>query len=557
MMKKYISALIIALAVGVLFSFMYNFGLYETWQLRLSDMLYAERPVLDDIVIIAIDDKSLQEIGRWPWPREEYIKLVPKLEQSKVVGIDIAFFEEEENDYKLASELRKLNAVLPVQYDFEKNTVLKPVDTYYGIDTGFVNIINDADGIVRDTYLLIDDIEVHKSFAFTVYEKFRGKEIEPDFDKIIINYAGKPGSFTLYSFSDAVAQDIDFADKIVLIGATAPSLHDEFFTPISEGKAMSGVEINANIIQTLITKNYIARQSASSTIVLIMVFSILAGLAMGFLKLRWSTIAIIALLAAYLFFALYMFDKNNIIMNIVYPFAVLLFTYVALTAFFYFSEQKERKKIHDLFGKYVSKDVADEIISKSKSGVVDLQGEEREISVLFADIRNFTPTAEKMKPHAVVNMLNTNFGKMTDAVLNNKGTLDKYMGDCVMALFGAPLKNEQHALDAVKAALEMKQAVKEIHKQKNVPKVGIGIGINSGEAVIGNMGSTKRAEYTAIGDTVNIASRLCSNSNAGQVIVSEQTFEKIKNKVKAKSLGHIKVKGKKKPVKVYEIIGLK
>ncbi|MBW3017039.1 CHASE2 domain-containing protein [Candidatus Woesearchaeota archaeon] len=169
MMKKYISALIIALAVGVLFSFMYNFGLYETWQLRLSDMLYAERPVLDDIVIIAIDDKSLQEIGRWPWPREEYIKLVPKLEQSKVVGIDIAFFEEEENDYKLASELRKLNAVLPVQYDFEKNTVLKPVDTYYGIDTGFVNIINDADGIVRDTYLLIDDIEVHKSFAFTVY----------------------------------------------------------------------------------------------------------------------------------------------------------------------------------------------------------------------------------------------------------------------------------------------------------------------------------------------------------------------------------------------------
>ncbi|MBW3017040.1 CHASE2 domain-containing protein, partial [Candidatus Woesearchaeota archaeon] len=161
--------------------------------------------------------------------------------------------------------------------------------------------------------------------------------MEPDFDKIIINYAGKPGSFTLYSFSDAVAQDIDFADKIVLIGATAPSLHDEFFTPISEGKAMSGVEINANIIQTLITKNYIARQSASSTIVLIMVFSILAGLAMGFLKLRWSTIAIIALLAAYLFFALYMFDKNNIIMNIVYPFAVLLFTYVALTAFFYFS----------------------------------------------------------------------------------------------------------------------------------------------------------------------------------------------------------------------------
>jgi len=560
MKNRFLSAIIIALIVGAIFSLLFSIGFYQHFQFKLSDMLYGEKNPLNNIVIIAIDDKSLQEIGRWPWPRSTYLKLLPKINESKVIGLDVAFFESEISDKKIGDALRKINTVIPVEYTkFEKGKgveILNPVKEYDNITTGFVNIITDGDGIVRTTPLVIDGVETHNSFALEIYNKFRNRNTSLGFNKLIINFIGGPGTFTTYSFVDVLEQDINFTNKIVLIGATSPGLHDEFFTPISVGKATSGVEINANILQTLITKDYLKRQSVLSTIIMIFIFSLIVGASIGLLRLRWATLISAVLFIVYLFFAIIIFDKANLIVNLIYPFAVIIFTYLSTTAYFYFTEQKERKKIHSLFGKYVSKDVVEEILSKSEKGIVDLKGEERNVTLLFADIRGFTRISEKMRPHKVVDMLNKYLGKMTDSIFKYKGTVDKYMGDCIMAMFGAPLKQKDHALNAIKAALDMQKTVAEVSKTRGVPKIKVGIGINSGEAVIGNMGSTKRVEYTAIGDTVNLASRLCSAAQGGQIIISEGTYKPVKDKIKVKALGKIKVKGKAKPVKIYQVLGL-
>ena len=267
------------------------------------------------------------------------------------------------------------------------------------------------------------------------------------------------------------------------------------------------------------------------------------------IRILFSSIITIAFIFLYLIIAILMFGRG-IILNIVYPVFSIIAVYGLTVIVKYTTEKSERKKVIETFGKYVSKEVVDEIL---KAGKIDLKGQQKEISVLFADIRGFTSLSEKLSPHEVVAMLNAYLGGMTDSVLKQKGTLDKYIGDCIMAVFNSPLKQPDHIIRAIKTALEMQKAVDKISKTKKVPTVQCGIGINAGEAVVGNIGSEKRVDYTAIGDAVNIASRLCSVAKGGQVIISEQTYHKVKDKIIAKKIGEVKLKGKEKLVVIYEV----
>jgi len=555
-MKTKVKNSIIAVSIVVVVLFvLFLGGFFESWQHSLSDSLFTKKDPLPSIVIIAIDDHSLQTIGRWPWDRGAYIPVFEKLGSAKVVGLDVAFFETQDKDIDstLGALIRKNNnTIIPQEFYFDKNTILKPAQGYENITTGFVNIFTDADSIARSTPLRYQNED---SFAYAIYKQYTQQQDLP-YETLTINYIGEPGSFTIIPFADVAHSTYNFTNKIVLIGATAPDLHDEAFVPTSNGKAMPGVEIHANTLQTLLTKRYLVDIPVIATIAIMILVSTLTLLLLIFTPLWLATLGTFALGAIYITLALVLFDTGYIL-NMVYPTLTALFSYISIVAVFYIYEYIERLRVKSIFGKYVSPDVAEHILKTTTKNEINLEGEERKVALLFADVRGFTSMSEKMKPREVVHMLNQYLGAMTASVFDNRGTLDKYMGDCIMAIFGAPIATKTQALDAVKCALEMQRMVREVSKNADVPKVGVGIGINFGEAIVGNMGSKERVEYTSIGDTVNVASRMCSEAEADEIILTEWTYKEVEKDVLAEYAGEVTVKGKSKPIKIYKVKGLK
>lgn len=570
-MNKLIFSLIVGVVVSIVVSLFLNFGVFEGWQLRLNDAFYTEKIPLDQVLILKIDDKSLQTIGRWPWDREVFIDLLNKLNDSKAIGFDIAFFEsyDKTTDRELAKVMSKLPIVIPsefTKYQTDNGVIigtelLEPIEEYNNITNGFVNIFSDFDGITRSLPLNIGGLKSKKSFSLLVAEKYRGKELNSNEIKsgneLLINF-GNPNSFNSISIIDFINSPdntlIDTKSKIVLIGATSPDLHDEYFVPTSNGKAMSGVEINANAIQTILTKNFLEKQSLFSSFMLIFILAILTAIIISFLDLKYS-IPVTILLIIVCFFVTVFYFERGIILNILYPIMSIILVSSISLLLNYGMERKEKKLIRELFSKYVSKDVADEIIKNHEK--IHLEGEEKKIVIMFADIRGFTSMSEKMRPIEVVRMLNTYLGEMTDVIFEYKGTLDKYIGDCAMAMFGAPVKLDDPLMASVKAALDIQKRMNDIRTTKDVPHVDVGIGLNYGFAVVGNIGSKVRLNYTAIGDSVNTASRMCSNATKDQIIVPEDFYNMVKDKVEAEKIGEIKVKGKEKPIVIYNIVGLK
>jgi adenylate cyclase len=213
--------------------------------------------------------------------------------------------------------------------------------------------------------------------------------------------------------------------------------------------------------------------------------------------------------------------------------------------------EDELRKVIQLFRRYVAPQVVDEILKSSGAETLDLSGELREVTVLFADIRNFTSIAEKMAPHEVVELLNTYLGEMTHVVFRYDGTVDKYIGDAIMAVFNAPMKQKNHARLAVTAAMRIQESVLKL--QSDNPNISVGIGINTGSAILGNVGTELHLDYTVIGDAVNIASRLCRDAKAGELLISQSTYEQVKDYVSATGLDTRMFKGKTEPVKVYNV----
>jgi len=219
-------------------------------------------------------------------------------------------------------------------------------------------------------------------------------------------------------------------------------------------------------------------------------------------------------------------------------------------------EDFEKKKLKQVFGRYVSPDILNQILENKTEDYLKIQ--RREVSVLFSDLRGFTSLSEKLSPEKVVSMLNEYFATMTEIILANKGTIDKFVGDEIMAVFGAPVYFENHAARASKAAVEMQQAHNKLKMRwiaMGYPGIELGIGINSGEVVMGNIGCEQRTDFTVIGDNVNIAARLCSNAKPGQILVTEDTYVHIKKKVRAEALQPLPVKGKAEPLTVYNVVG--
>ncbi len=344
-------------------------------------------------------------------------------------------------------------------------------------------------------------------------------------------------------------------DKIMFLGLAATGAHDQRPTPFSPLFPMVG-------FQTIITSNIIESNFlvpvADWVNFLLMIF---AGFIASFITVKFkavfSAILNILFICIYFYISLFLF-KSNYVISVFYPFLAVILSYIMITMYRFTGEEREKKIIRGTFQRYVSSQVVDVILDDPSK--IKLGGERKRLTVFFSDIRGFTSMSENMQPEEVVSILNEYLTEMIDIIFKYSGTLDKFIGDAVMAVWGAPVAQENHAELAVRAAWAMSEKVTEMRERwekEGKKQIGVGMGINTGDVVVGNMGSDQYADYTVIGDNVNLAARLEENAKGGQLIISESTYEEVKAFVEVKKLEPLKVKGKEKPLEVYEVTGIK
>lgn len=571
---------------------MFENSFQDTW-LRQNSMSLTNND--GRIVIIGIDDQSLAEYGGWPFSRRMHAELVDKLVKykAKVIAFDVIFSEQKEDaegrkaDKALIASLHKAkNVVLPCVCNFNTtdastingkvqiNNISYPFpalnDVVY---TGHINVFpDDYDGNVRKALTRINyNGKPIRSFAEQIYSLYEGNSkklvIAPidNFGRSYINFAGcnnnnSGNSFIRYSYCDVLDGKVpaeEFKDKIVLIGPYAQGLTDTYHVPVLKGKAMYGVEIHANIIQDYLQDSFKKDVPIVVNILLVILISIISLINLRkFSNLKYIISTIITI-AGYGMISEYVYIKGYIL-TLFYPILGFVLCQIAILAYHYIVQYVERRRVTSIFGRYVDKQIVNKLIEQGKGNLV-LGGEKRYVSVLFVDIRGFTPLSESAEPEKVVEILNEYLTLTSESIFKYNGTLDKFIGDATMAIYNAPLELEDHAYKAVQSALAMREGSAKLEErlfEKYGKQVKFGIGINTGYAIVGNIGSSSRMDYTAIGDTVNTSARLEANAKGGEIIISETTYQLIKDRVIVESLGKYKLKGKAEELPVYNVVGL-
>jgi adenylate cyclase len=349
-----------------------------------------------------------------------------------------------------------------------------------------------------------------------------------------------------------------FKDKVVFVGLTASGLLDVFETPVSTAVSgpMPGIQLHASMADSILANRFITPPSTKSRFASVLVIALAIGILSALLPFARALPASLVIIGGWTWFTVVMF-KDGRWLNLVQPLAGGALTLFFGTAYQYFVEGREKRKVSKLFGRYVSKDVYAQLMAHPDQA--ELGGRRREMSVLFSDIRGFTTVTEKGEPEALVHQLNEYFTRMVEVVFRHGGTVDKFVGDMVMALFGAPLEDPHHAEHAVATAIDMIHELGVLNRAwaaKGMKQLDIGIGVNSGEMIAGNIGSSSIMSYTVIGDNVNLGSRLESLNKEykTRIIISDATRTRLEGQYEMRSLGDVVVKGKSKPVAIFEII---
>ncbi len=379
--------------------------------------------------------------------------------------------------------------------------------------------------------------------------------------QLLINYLGPPKNFPHLSISDILSGKLEqgtFKNKIVLVGATAMGTHDLRSTPFNP--LHPGVEIHANVIDNILTQKYITKPKWSRIYDLfaIIVLGALTALALPRLTaLKGFTFAS-GLFILHILIARWLFVNSRVWLNIVYPLLVLVITYTVLTVYYYVTEERERKKIKGAFRHYVAPIVIDEMIKEP--GRLKLGGEEKVLTVLFSDVEGFTGYSERYAPHEMIGILSEYFEKMTEQVFAHQGTLKEYVGDELMAIFGAPLEQVDHAHRACTAALAMRERLQALRldwSQIGRPQLRARTGINSGPMLVGNIGSRYRFAYGALGDQVNLGSRLegLNKTYGTEILIGENTADLVEGSFLVREVDLVRVLGREQPVRIYELVG--
>lgn len=381
------------------------------------------------------------------------------------------------------------------------------------------------------------------------------------FGQILVNYRGEVQSFPHIPVTDILHGDISadaIRDKIVMVGATAVGIYDMRVTPF--GAVFPGLEIHANMVDNILSEDFLHQPNWAELFDIIAI--IIVGLCLGIVLPRSGVItgaaAALSLFIGYILLCHFLFSRHGFILNLVYPLFVIAFVYIGIIVYRYFSEIKQKRFIKNAFSTYLSPAVVKQLIETPENLV--LGGEERDITAFFSDVQGFTGIAEKLRPTELVELLNEFLTEMTDIILKNQGTVDKFEGDAIIAFFGAPTDIRNHAEIACISCIDMQKRLAQLRdkwKTEGKPELRMRIGLSTGPAVVGNMGSKNRMDYTMMGDTVNTAARLEGVNKIYGIytLISDTTYRAAGEEVTLREIDSINVIGKSGPVSVYELIG--
>lgn len=448
--------------------------------------------------------------------------------------------------------------------------------------SGFFNMYPDPDGVVRwmpavikfkdNIYAPLSLMTVSSFLDTSLKVKVAEYGIEEinigdlsvpvdELGRILINYRGKEMTFPHIPITDILNKNIPdnaFKDKIVMVGATAVGIYDVRVTPF--GNVFPGLEIHANIVDCVLSKDFM-KKPAWGAIFDIMAI-IISGLVLGIVLPRTGVIsgAVTASLLVIFFILMchYLFSAGGWVLNLVYPLSFIIIIYISITVYRYFSETRQKRFIKNAFSTYLAPAVVKQLIESPDKFV--LGGEERVITAFFSDIQGFTSISERLTPGELVELLNEFLTEMTDIILRHEGTVDKFEGDAIIAFFGAPNDLENQAEVACMSCIDMQKRLHELrvkwHAEKK-PELKMRIGLCTGSAVVGNMGSKSRMDYTMMGDTVNTAARLEGVNKIYGIytLISETTYKAAGDWIMAREIDWINVVGKNEPVKIYQLLG--
>ncbi len=638
---------------------------------RLDDIIYDARlratmpRTMDErIVIVDLDEKSLAEVGRWPWGRNRMAELVDELfERQKIAlaGFDVVFAEPDQSsglkrlqqlaqtELKdqpgFAERIGQLEASLDYDAIFARSLKNHPVVLGYYLTNdkdgrtsgvlpepvmqndglrgrpikftswnsyganleqlakaaplgGFFNSIVDPDGVVRSVPLLAEyKDQYYESLALAMFRALTGMPVvEPVFpserylsryhglDSIRLRLGDKQlsipvaegvttlvpfrgpggaagGSYRYVSAADVLAKRLppeNLKGKIVLVGTTAPGLLDIRVTPV--GEAYAGVETHANLISGLMDDRIAVKPdyALGYDVAILALAGLVLAFALPMLSALRAVLASLVVIAAVVALNFWLYLGAGLVMPLAAALVMALTAFALNMSYGYFVESRGKRELANLFGTYVPPELVDEMVKDAAS--YTMKATSKELTVMFCDMRGFTRMSEQMEPTRLQELLNAVFSRLTDLIRANKGTIDKYMGDCVMAFWGAPVDIPNHAHMAVKTALEMAAAVRRIneeHRVQGLPEIGIGIGLNTGTMCVGDMGSDIRRAYTVIGDAVNLGSRLEGLSKVyGVDIVASEATRKQAPDIAWQELDKVRVKGKEQAVAIFQPLAL-
>jgi adenylate cyclase len=393
---------------------------------------------------------------------------------------------------------------------------------------------------------------------------FAGGKLKIPVDRDVatfVPYRGKQGSFRYISVADVLHERVDLAqlkDKIILVGTTAPGLLDMRATPVEE--VYPGVEVHANMISGILDQNL--KESPPYMLGAEVIWLLLIGVALCFLLPLLSPakaiLASVFVLVTTAGLSIFIWGYGNILMPVANSVVMIALLFALNMSYGYFVESRTKRQITGLFGQYVPGELVEEMAKHPES--VSMEGESREMTILFSDVRGFTTISEGLDPKELTLLMHDFLTPLSRVIYKHRGTIDKYMGDCIMAFWGAPLPDPAHARNAMLAGIEMQAALKALQphfKERGWPEIHAGVGINTGRVSVGNMGSEVRVAYTVMGDEVNLASRLegITKQYGVGIIVGENTRNAVPDFI-YRELDHVRVKGKDKPVAIYEPMGL-
>lgn len=657
--KRYLQPLFMGLFIIGLIFYLHKTSnpVVTAFHERLEGVFYDIRMrfFLDDVaehdprvIIVDIDDKSLKEVGRWPWSRVHLAQLLNKLEVAApaVIGLDIIFAEPQlspldhllsiaENateDKLLTGELLQLNSRLDGDAQFENaltghqsvlgyslaqdlesssGTLPEPIielsdkeasasgvaqmTGYLGniqrfqnaaSGAGFVFVKPDRDGVIRWANMMLQHgNNIYPSLSLSVIQQYLGmppieliyaedsdggKVLEgislggmltiptDQYGRVLVPFRGGPLSFTYIPATDILHERFDpaqFTDAIVLVGSTAQGLYDLRATPVSS--IYPGVEVHANLLLGMLDELFpqTAEWSEGFDYLVILILGTLLALIMPKLPPFTLLIFTIAAISAYVSFNYWLWYADRIVLSQVMPLMMLFWLGIGNAAYGFIREASDRRNLKNIFGQYVPPQIVEKM-NQEPDANYGFEGESREMTVLFADIRSFTKISESMEANELKKMLNYFFTPMTEIIFNSDGAIDKYVGDMIMAFWGAPLDDPKHAHHGIEAALGMLKAVDAMQdelKQRGWPSIQIGVGLNTGKMNVGDMGSHFRRSYTVLGDAVNLGSRLEGLTKFYQVslCVSEFTRDQAPDYA-YRFLDFVRVKGKHEAIRIYE-----